>query len=87
LDYILFEHDLVNEIASAGVLTNTCVKEVSHAFVDANAKNLDPSQVSLIVDRVLNMLGVPSAVDQDYADFGLSICESTKSLEGKPEDL
>lgn len=71
MDYIILEHDLVSEIASAGVLTNASVKEVCRAFVSAQAKHLDKEKVQDIVLRVHTSLGIPDSDTMDSNDFGL----------------
>jgi len=83
LDYILFEHDLVNEIAAAGVMTNASVKEVCQTFVASHAKSLESKKVQEIVERVKNLLGIPESDSLDFSEFGLYNC--TVSSLSNPE--
>jgi hypothetical protein len=88
LEYILLEHDLVSEIASAGVVTNAIVKEVCSAFVSIRAKSLDQVKVKDIVQRVHLSLGIPDSDTMDSNDFGLydsSLSNSTTTMTVRPD--
>jgi hypothetical protein len=88
LEYILLEHDLVSEIASAGVVTNAIVKEVCRVFVSNRAKSLDQVKVKEIVHRVHLSLGIPDSDTMDLNDFGLydsSLSNSINTLTEQPE--
>lgn len=88
LDFILLEHDLVSEIASAGVLTNASVKEVCRVFLSARAKSLDQEKVKEIVQRVQSTLGIPDSDTMDSNDFGLYdsfLSNSTTALTVQPD--
>ncbi|XP_065344913.1 uncharacterized protein LOC135942617 isoform X2 [Cloeon dipterum] len=71
LEYILFEHDLMNEIASCGVLTNFSVREICRSFALTNGKLLEQCKVQEIVERVQKLVGVPDNASLDFSDFGL----------------
>ncbi|XP_059471235.1 uncharacterized protein LOC132194141 [Neocloeon triangulifer] len=72
LDYILFEHDMMSEIALTGVVTNLSVRELCKSFASTRGKSLEDSKVNEIINRVQETLGIPDNESLDYLDFGFS---------------
>ncbi|KAF4525869.1 hypothetical protein B566_EDAN015972 [Ephemera danica] len=80
LEYLMFEHDLMNEIMTIGLLTNTAVKQVFKSHILAHSDRLQKDKMEEVVARLQEMLDIPKDDDLDSACYGLGGSKLNQSL-------